>query len=40
MKYLIIWAFIAGLLNGILMRIRDFCVEMEDIDAGQYVYYR
>jgi len=33
MKALVIWAFIAGLLNGILMRLQDFFREMEELDA-------
>jgi hypothetical protein len=32
-----IWAFITGLLNGVLMRLQDFFREMEELDASEPV---
>ena len=37
MKALLIWAFLAGLLNGIILRMQDFFLEMEVANARKPV---
>jgi hypothetical protein len=38
MRALVIWAFIAGLLNGILLRLQDFLREVDELDASEPVF--